>query len=102
MVEQGKCRGIGINRYAPMISQLMFVDDLLFFGKINLQEVENLKTTLETYEKWSSQKVNYEKSALHFSRNVTESRKTEILRFMGVQVMGKVDKYLDKFLLQKD
>lgn len=52
MVEQGKCRGIRINRYALMISQLMFANDLLLFGRTNLQDVENLKTTLEAYEKW--------------------------------------------------
>lgn len=80
----------------------MFADNLLLFGRTNLLEVENLKTNLETYEKWLGQKVNYEKSALHFSRNVTKSKRTKLLRFMGVQVMGKDDKYFGKFLLQKD
>jgi hypothetical protein len=84
MVNQDNYKGIGIIKYAPKISQLMFVDDFLLFGMTNMQDAENLMLTLETCEKWLGQKVNYAKSAIFFSRNVSEKRKTKLTNFFGV------------------
>lgn len=73
-VDQGIYEDFRINRYAQKITQLMFVDDILLFRRTNMQEADKLKSTLETYEKWSRQKVNYSKSTLYFSKNVNEEK----------------------------
>lgn len=84
MIDQGIYKGIRINRYAPKIPQLMFVDDILLFERTNLQDAEKLKLTLESHAKWSGQKMNYTKLSLIFSKNVSEERKSYILNFFGI------------------
>lgn len=72
----------------------MFANDLLLFGRANSNAISKIKEMLESYEKWSNHQINFQKS-IHFSRNVRQEKKEELLTMMEVQSMKKSEKYLD-------
>lgn len=45
-------KGLCINKYAPSITHLMFVDDLLLFGITNRYTNTKIKEILDIYKKW--------------------------------------------------
>ena len=48
-----------------------FVDDNIIFGRASRKEMETINHILHCYEKASGQKVNFEKSEMTFSPNVS-------------------------------
>ncbi|KAK3190066.1 hypothetical protein Dsin_029627 [Dipteronia sinensis] len=68
---EGKIHGLNVERGAPSITHLLFVDDCLMFVKASRSECEFLKGILVKYEAASGQKINFEKSALTFSPNTS-------------------------------
>ncbi|GAA0175095.1 hypothetical protein LIER_41844 [Lithospermum erythrorhizon] len=63
----GELKGIKVG---PM-THLMFADDTLLLGCATLSEAAKFKSILDTYESWSGQLVNAQKSTLLFSPNVS-------------------------------
>lgn len=59
---------------APLISHLLYVDDLLVFVNGNKSSVKRLMDTLGTYEHWSGQVMSKEKSAFFPSKLINASR----------------------------
>lgn len=57
-VEDGMLHGVRICREGPMVSQLLFVDDMLIFGRANSTELGRVKLILEKYEATSRQAIN--------------------------------------------
>ena len=76
--ENGRLDGIQIARGAPSISHLFFVDDSIFFTKATCQQSNKIVQILHLYGEASGQQVNFAKSELSFSPNVTEERRVEI------------------------
>lgn len=79
-------------RGAPSISHLFFADDLMLFCRANRSEVLKLKQCLNTFEKWTGQLINHQKSYLHFSANMTQEAKGSLaapLRLQQEQIGGK-------------
>ncbi|XP_026429257.1 uncharacterized protein LOC113325269 [Papaver somniferum] len=66
--QQGLYQGYQINRRAPIILHLMFADDLFFLGENTRVNIQNLKKLLKEYAEMSGQLINYDKSAIHFSK----------------------------------
>lgn len=56
---------------APTLHHLFFADDSLLFGIANEEECHRFHAILNVYEKASGQKVNYQKSSMVFSKNVS-------------------------------
>lgn len=52
-----------------MITHLFFADDSLIFFKATKDNTDLVKDSLSTYEKASGQLINFDKSAITFSRN---------------------------------
>ena len=69
----GLIKGLQISRNTPSLHHLLFVDDLLIFGKAKLSEASCINTYLEKYCRWSSQAINTSKSFLRFSQNTIPS-----------------------------
>ena len=69
--------GVGVKICPTLvkISCLLFVDDCLLFCETNLESCSKLKRILNFFCSNSGQLVNYQKSALTFSRNVTATQK---------------------------
>ena len=72
----------------------MFADDLMLFCKATADEVEVLKECLDTYERWSGQRMNKEKSSIFRSCNASEEWVSDLAAIMGVSSASNVFEYL--------
>jgi hypothetical protein len=66
----GCIKGLQISRNCSAIHHLLFVDDLLIFGKTTIFEASSIKTCLDKYCCWSGQSINATKSSIRFSKNI--------------------------------
>lgn len=56
----------------------MFTDDLTIFVKAIVEVTREVKVCLDKVCSWSSQTINFQKSMLHYSKNVGAELKNEI------------------------
>lgn len=90
----GHTHGICIARHAPPVSNLLFADDLMLFCRANSYEVLQLQRCLNTFTDWSGQKINYSKSFVHFSSNMTTDRREILSNLLRIQPANAPGKYL--------
>ncbi|CAL1360157.1 unnamed protein product [Linum trigynum] len=90
----GNLEGVKVAPHAPRISHLFFADDSYLFLRGSLQECENLIEVLNEYEELSGQRVNLEKSAVCFSKNIVVPDQEFLAQILGVGAVGVHDKYL--------
>ncbi|XP_042983328.1 uncharacterized protein LOC122312726 [Carya illinoinensis] len=79
---------------SPIISHLLYADDTVLFcngGKASLKAITDV---LKTYEQWSGQAVNKNKSHIFFSTQISASRHRALLRFTGFTEGSFPFKYL--------
>ncbi|GMJ13498.1 hypothetical protein HRI_005019000 [Hibiscus trionum] len=90
----GDLSGFRLNRYAPTVSHLLFADDCLVFGKASVNSAVHLKNILNMYAENSGQVVNFDKSGLFFSTNVSDETRSRVVQIFGVSQTSSVEKYL--------
>ncbi|KAL0401241.1 UNVERIFIED_CONTAM: hypothetical protein Slati_4154000 [Sesamum latifolium] len=90
----GLIQGIAISRSAPRVSYLLFADDTLIFCPATTEAMSCIRQILEDFEWASGLRINSEKSAIVFSRNVNEDRRWDLASILGVMVVPRHDKYL--------
>ncbi|CAL1384042.1 unnamed protein product [Linum trigynum] len=93
-ISEGKLQGVKVAPRAPRISHLFFADDSYLFLRGSLQECENLIEVLNEYEELSGQRVNLDKSAVCFSKNIALADQEFLAAILGVGAVGVHDKYL--------
>ncbi|KAL9671942.1 hypothetical protein QQ045_009516 [Rhodiola kirilowii] len=93
--------GIQISRNAPFVTHLMFADDCLLLFKVGDRTAEGLSSLLKKYESISGQVVNYNKSELALSPNVTETEKNDLQAQLSVRIVSHHEKYLGLLLTLK-
>lgn len=86
-------------RGAPSISHLLFADDLLIFARAKGQDSEAVQGCLEKYMSWFMQKINKEKSSIHFSSNFQGQQLLSILDYFGLKKLPAKAKHLGLPLL---
>ncbi|KAF8413601.1 hypothetical protein HHK36_001593 [Tetracentron sinense] len=86
--ESGKIKAFSHPLGAPLISHLLYADDLLIFLNGEKRSLRRLIEVLGCYERWSGQLINKEKSALFFSDHITQGRRVGLKRLTGF-VEGK-------------
>lgn len=94
VVSQGKLAAIPINRGGPVVSHLMFVDDLVICGQANEEEILQLLSILQDFEVMSGQAVNKSKSEVMFSRNIQPEIDKKLCQISGFSMATKWDLYL--------
>ncbi|CAL1384061.1 unnamed protein product [Linum trigynum] len=92
-VSEGKLEGVNVAPQAPRISHLFFANDSYLFLRGSLTQCENLIDVLNEYEELSGQRVNLEKSAVCFSKNVSIPDQEFLAQILGVSAVGVQDKY---------
>lgn len=82
---RGNINDFSICRGAPIITHLLFANDLFIFLKANEQEALAYKNILADFEKTFGQIINHEKSSISYSRNVLEATKSKVESFITVR-----------------
>lgn len=79
---------------APTLHHLFFADDNILYRTTNREECQQFRMILDTYEKASRHKVNFQKSSIVFSNNVAEEQQAELATIFQVQCVKEHDRYL--------
>lgn len=72
VVSQNLWKEVKVSRNGPMILHLFFPDDLLLFGEATEDQMQVILTCLERFCDYSSQQINFQKSQLYCSSNVSD------------------------------
>ncbi|WJX47132.1 hypothetical protein P8452_33857 [Trifolium repens] len=92
--DNSKWIGIKAGRAGPMVSHLMFADDLLLFGEATEKQMRCVTNTLNQFCSMSGQEVSYEKTSILFSRNVERGLKNKLINMSGFKETSDFGKYL--------
>ncbi|XP_061993634.1 uncharacterized protein LOC133711546 [Rosa rugosa] len=92
--EQQLLHDVSIVASAPPISHLFFADDFFIFMNAESDECTRLRQIFQWYEEASGQQVNFQKSCISFSKNVTLEFQEELAAVLGVERVDKHDEYL--------
>jgi hypothetical protein len=93
-VNVGDWRGIKAGRNGPMVSHLMFADDLLLFGEASEKQMKCVMDILNRFCSLSGQEVSHEKTSILFSKNVNRGLKDRLLHLSGFRETYDLGKYL--------
>ncbi|KAL5861935.1 hypothetical protein ACOSQ4_003231 [Xanthoceras sorbifolium] len=90
----GSISRIRCGRIGPQISHLFFADDSFLFSRARLSDCETIKALLFIYSQASGQLVNFSKSAISFSPQVSQNEQHLLAGVLGVSVVNCHTKYL--------
>ncbi|KAM7497543.1 hypothetical protein LguiA_021957 [Lonicera macranthoides] len=90
---KGLLRGMAARRGGPKVTHLFFADDSLIFAPATIRDGNQIKCILDTYSAASGQVINYQKSAVVFSRNTPQQIQDQLLAILEVAVVQSHDKY---------
>lgn len=90
----GKLSGIKVSRTSPRVTHLMYADDLVIYCKANSSEALEVKSCLDTYCQWTDQRINWDKSDIHFGPNVSRHTRRAICELLNMRVCTHNSKYL--------
>ncbi|XP_071905964.1 uncharacterized protein [Coffea arabica] len=93
-VEGNALTGIKIYKDSPMVSQLSFADDSLLCYKASKQEALKVKEILQQYGQALGQVINFDKSAMFFSRNTPNQTRVVISEALDSMREAHSEKYL--------
>lgn len=93
-VQYKKWIGVQLGTKGLRISHLMFVDDLLLFGKVNARQMNCVINSLDTFCKLLGQEISREKSSILFSDNVKRSLRVKLVHLSGYRETSNFGKYL--------
>ena len=86
--------GVKVGRNWCYFTHLLFADDFLFFFKKDNQFLTNLKGILDWYCHLSGQSINFEKSDLFYSLNMSKDEQECLARQLNVNLVQNPSKYL--------
>lgn len=84
-----------MGKQGPVISHLMFSDDLLLFGEAMETLMNCVMKTLQTFCSMSGQEVSNEKTSILFSANVSRINMNKLLQISEFKETQNFGKYLD-------
>ena len=88
----GDITGFRLCRQRPKLTHLVFTDDSLLFYRANSTECSEVMDLLSVYEDVLGQKINRDKTALFFSKSVTEANRQIIKGILGVREIRHYEK----------
>lgn len=101
VVEKEDWIGIRAGRIWPIISHLMFADDLILFGKATKKQMHCVENVLNSFCKQCGKIVSIEKTRVLFSKNTPLVVKREILNLSRIKETSNLGKYVRMPLTSK-
>ncbi|KAG7583713.1 Reverse transcriptase domain [Arabidopsis suecica] len=92
--EKEQITGLKVARGGPPITHLLFADDSMFYCKEKDEELAQITRIIEEYSLASGQRVNYQKSSVHFGKHIPEERRVVVKRRLGIDQEGGDGFYL--------
>ncbi|KAL0405415.1 UNVERIFIED_CONTAM: putative mitochondrial protein [Sesamum latifolium] len=92
--EEGRLKGITVSRQTPRVSHLLFADDTLIFYQATTEAFNCVYHILTKFECASGLKINLQKSAVVFSKNMENASRIALASILGIFVAVKHEKYL--------
>ncbi|XP_062014504.1 uncharacterized protein LOC133731044 [Rosa rugosa] len=90
----GLLPGIEICNDVPVVNHLLFADDSMLYANATLEDCYQIHEVLEIYGRASGQLVNFNKSSIVFSKNVSVFVQEEVASLLGMEVVESHEKYL--------
>ncbi|KAL7215762.1 hypothetical protein ACSBR1_027827 [Camellia fascicularis] len=87
-------KGVEITRGGPVLTHLLFADDLMLFGQANIKTCETIREVMDEFCCISGLKINTHKSKLFISPNVDGRRARELSTLCGIPLTHDLGKYL--------
>ena len=101
MCEENRWDMIKASWNGPSFSHVFFADDILLFAKANSKNCNAIIEVLSNFCNLAGQKVNYGKSRVFFSPNVTGRRKMTMCKRLGIMATNNVGRYLGFSIIHK-
>ena len=93
-VEQGEWHPLPISNNGPLVSHLMFADDMVLFAEATEEQLDVIINCLTVFCNASGQKVNFLKSSLFVSPNVSTSTASRLSSKSGIPLVSDLGRYL--------
>jgi hypothetical protein len=102
-VNAGRWKTLRAGRNGPVVSHLMFADDLLLFGEATENQMDCVMNILTKFCSMSGQEASYEKTSILFSKNVSNKlvqnsgfrETTHLGKYLGVPLTGNAPRRSD-------
>ncbi|PNY01940.1 ribonuclease H [Trifolium pratense] len=110
-VDKGLWIPMKAGRNGPIISHLMFADDLLLFGQATHNTMNSVMNTLTKFCQMSGQQVNHTKTSIFYSKNVSRpirddlnalssfTEASSLGNYLGVPALGRKPRSNDFYYL---
>jgi hypothetical protein len=93
-VNEGKWKAPKAGKNGPIVSHLMFADDLLLFGEATEGQMKCMVDILNNFCRMSGQQVSNEKTSVFFSSNTSRSLRDKLIRLSGYRETNSLGNYL--------
>ncbi|XP_016178430.1 uncharacterized protein LOC107620837 [Arachis ipaensis] len=100
MVEVGDWRPFLFRIRGPIISHLMFADDLMLFAEASSTQMMKIMGCLQRFCEASDQIVNTRKTHIYFSKNVDTTTHGDITACSGFMETAEIGRYLGAYILE--
>lgn len=100
-VREGKWKALKASRSGPKVSHIFLANDLMLYSEASEEQVVCVKEILNIFCKSLGQQVNFNKSLMFVSPNVSEQVALSLSENLGVLLTKELGKYLGHQLIQR-
>lgn len=86
--------GVKVSRTSPRVTHLMYADDLVIYCHASPLDINEIVAILHEYCHCTGQAINWDKSSVHFSHNVTRAARVQYCRLLGITECTHQSSYL--------